>query len=248
MKLHEQTWVDKLPPAKMGDWDKRFLRLTIDSPVICGNEQKPSLIVAGSIVQIMNRTSVKRVSCWNGSLMPPECENNPDAKLLDVQWLCTHCEAPRREYHPQWWVDQRKLIFIEPDPNAKLIPQNQSIITNDDGCWVEKLPPARKGDWDGRYLRLMANSTVTYGWHEKRPSLLIADSIVQIVRRTSVKQNSHGSLPVPPECKGLSDAKLFDVKWLCPLCGVAHRELLPQSWVDDRKAIFVERDPLAMAA
>ena len=73
-------------------------------------------------------------------------------------------------------------------------------------------------------------------WVEKfNPDL--TDAVVRITRRCNAKETMHS-------CNDVSrwgGIRVVRIVWHCPYCGGSHEFYLPESWIADGKAVFVEK-------
>ncbi len=106
--------------------------------------------------------------------------------------------------------------------------------------WKNADTPKRKADYEGRHIKLLADSpNVRYGI-KSSPSLLKAGSIVRITARVNQGQAAMSSYPSNSSLYADSKDRVLKVQWHCPTCGISHFEGLPEAWIAEGKLVFVE--------
>ena len=101
---------------------------------------------------------------------------------------------------------------------------------------VNHFQPKRKGDWPGSRLLLRADCPRTCG-PDGHPSSVGAGSVVSLNRRLNAKDTMH-------TCRDVSSwgpIRILDVHTSCPTCGAIRQEYIPEAWVDEGKAEFVDQ-------
>lgn len=104
--------------------------------------------------------------------------------------------------------------------------------------WKKVEPPRTKAEWRYKHLRLLAlpPRQVTIG----KPELPVKiGDVVRIFMRRSYDDAgnlwTHDISEWPRE-------RILEVEWGCPHCGHMHRSLIPESWITEGRAEFVEKD------
>ncbi len=104
--------------------------------------------------------------------------------------------------------------------------------------WREIPPPAKK-DYVGKHLLLCADPAELdrpAPW-EKEPKLDLTDAVVCITRRCNAK-DTMGTCNDVAHWGGI---RVVRVVWTCPHCAMTREIYLPESWIADGKAVFVEK-------
>lgn len=102
--------------------------------------------------------------------------------------------------------------------------------------WKYVSPPARKADYRNKHLRLLATPPEQCPGQRVLP--VLNGDVVKIYMRRSAKEtwrmcNSNN-------VASWGDVRVLEVEWPCPHCGHTHRLMIPESWIDEGKAVFVE--------
>ena len=104
--------------------------------------------------------------------------------------------------------------------------------------------PKYKKDWPGKTLLMKEACPRTridpdeYG--KRLPSLLEAGALVRLERilsRSEAVLSGHSDLYQWAEKEGQRVIKLL---WLCPRCSARHEDYIPESFIRQKKALFVE--------
>lgn len=110
--------------------------------------------------------------------------------------------------------------------------------------WKEVPAPARKADYRYKFLRLFdtpPRQKIGYGpdgsyWKAELP--VQTGDVVKIYMRRSAEEIGHicsvNDISVWGE-------RVLDVEWLCPHCLHPHHVMIPESWIAEGKAVFVEK-------
>ena len=109
--------------------------------------------------------------------------------------------------------------------------------------WREIPTPARKAEYAGKHLLLLAcpydfARERHKGWarmYKGVPDL--TDTVVYLLRRISAKETQGTSRDV----SHWGAIRVLCVSWECSLCGSSHECCMPESWIEEGKAVFVER-------
>lgn len=104
--------------------------------------------------------------------------------------------------------------------------------------------PVRKADYVGCHLFLRADPPddpwADRIWKDlKRPyrkTRAAKGDVVQIVRRLNAKDTCNCSRDVYSWGK----IRILDVSFDCSTCGMIHRDYIPESYIEEGKAVFVE--------
>lgn len=106
--------------------------------------------------------------------------------------------------------------------------------------WKEIPRPARKADYRYKFVRLScpppeAGQSRAPG----DPALPIhAGDVLQITIRRNAR-DTWGNCSTP-NVADWGDIRVLELRWICPCCGSWHAVFIPESWLDDGKAVFVE--------
>jgi ParB family chromosome partitioning protein len=108
--------------------------------------------------------------------------------------------------------------------------------------WREIPVPERKSDYVGKYLRLMENPPQSEipkeFWPEGysgKPDL--TGRVVYLYRRLNARETMHSMHDV----SGWGEVRVLGITWHCPRCGATHSGYILESWLEEGKAVFVER-------
>jgi hypothetical protein len=104
--------------------------------------------------------------------------------------------------------------------------------------------PARKADYVGCCLFLRADSPDDQRVHVRRyfpdrpyrKDYAAKGDIVKIVRRLNAKDTIYSGRNV----SGWGSIRILDVQFDCTTCGVTHRDFIPEAYIGEGKAVFVE--------
>lgn len=95
-------------------------------------------------------------------------------------------------------------------------------------------PPKKKADWPGKLLEL---AVAPPRWQEIVPRYLPeVGAIVRIARRMNAK-DTQGSCD---DCSHWGNFRVLKVHCECPHCHVRHTCFVPECWIAQGKAFFVE--------
>jgi len=108
--------------------------------------------------------------------------------------------------------------------------------------WREIPIPARKTEYEGKRLLLLANPERYETPKQYRPDDYIeqpdlTDWVVRLARRCNAK-DTMGS---PDDVSRWGSIRVLRIGWRCPHCGCAHSCYIPESWLEEGKAVFVEK-------
>lgn len=109
---------------------------------------------------------------------------------------------------------------------------------------VNPLQPQRKADWPGSRLLLHSDCPQRYG-PDEHASPVGKGSVVFLQRRLNAKDTMHN-------CRDVSSwgsIRVLDVHTYCPTCRSMCQEYIPETWLDEGKAEFVDTStPLSLAS
>lgn len=103
--------------------------------------------------------------------------------------------------------------------------------------------PKTKVEWRDKYLRLMeAPPSCRYDGlaHKSHDPLPVTiGDIAQIYMRRNLDEVPWWT---PPDLKEYFGKRVIELVWKCPHCANPHHLIIPESWIAEGKAIFVEAD------
>lgn len=91
-------------------------------------------------------------------------------------------------------------------------------------------PPKVKKDWPGKQLLLME------GW--ERGQCTPPDGIPATIDR---RMNAMDTIHSANDVSFLGSERILKVTWRCQHCGARHTGYIPENWIADGKAFFVEQ-------
>lgn len=108
--------------------------------------------------------------------------------------------------------------------------------------WKNIPIPARKADYRFKHLRLLAAppaQRIIGGSPDQQELPVRINDVVRISMRrsweeTNAKLNMINISSWPPE-------RVLEVEWPCPHCSHSHHFVIPESWIAEGKAVFVEK-------
>lgn len=105
--------------------------------------------------------------------------------------------------------------------------------------WREVPVPAKKADYRYKHLRLLAVPPADGMLRspETPPLPVRINDVTKISMRRAAKDTWHVSLP---DVSAWGDVRVLELEWKCPHCAEAHRILIPEYWIAEGKAVFVE--------
>jgi len=113
--------------------------------------------------------------------------------------------------------------------------------THQPRLWREIPKPQRKGDYKGKFVKFLVDSSNERGGVIRKPSLIKAGAIAQVMDRDKYGHVAiHGSYPFNSVLFKDDADRVLIVSWQCPHCDTPHKEGLPESWIDEGKLVFVE--------
>jgi hypothetical protein len=105
--------------------------------------------------------------------------------------------------------------------------------------------PARKADYVGCFLFLRENSPADQREYMKkyfpdrphRKNYAAKGDVVRIARRMNAKDSLCSSRDV----SSWGPIRILSVTFDCATCGAGHQDYIPESWIAEGKAVFVEK-------
>ncbi|MCG4631968.1 hypothetical protein [Bilophila wadsworthia] len=104
--------------------------------------------------------------------------------------------------------------------------------------------PKYKKDWPGKTLLMKEACPTTrinpFDFSKRLPSLIEAGVLVKLERflsKSEATQSGHSDLYRWAEKE---DQRVIKIGWRCPRCYVWHEDYIPESFIRQKKAIFVE--------
>lgn len=105
--------------------------------------------------------------------------------------------------------------------------------------WKEVERPARKADYRDKFLRL--SCPPPEGGQQRAPGRPLfpiqSGDVLRISMRRNAKDTCHVSIP---NVSAWGDVRVLELRWICPCCESWHAIIIPESWIDEDKAVFVE--------
>lgn len=104
--------------------------------------------------------------------------------------------------------------------------------------WREIPIPARKTEYEHKHLHLRADPD-RYRRPEEfgRYDVDLTDTIVLLTRRCNAKDTMYS----PIDVSHWGAIRVLRIRWYCRHCGSAHECYIPEAWLEEGKAVFVER-------
>ncbi|MDE6734984.1 MAG: hypothetical protein K2J64_05915 [Desulfovibrio sp.] len=103
--------------------------------------------------------------------------------------------------------------------------------------WKEVPAPRRKADYAGKRLRLPETPPKQRHKYDPSPELPIRPGdVAQIWMRRSFRDAECGDVDISSWPEG----RILELRWECPFCAALHPVLIPESWIEVGKAVFVE--------
>jgi hypothetical protein len=105
--------------------------------------------------------------------------------------------------------------------------------------------PAKKADYVGQYLFLRVDSPADQREHIRkytparpyRKNYAAQGDVVRIVRRLNAKETQRGGWDV----SSWGEIRVLALEFECSTCGTTHRDFIPESYIAEGKAVFVEK-------
>jgi len=113
-------------------------------------------------------------------------------------------------------------------------------------AWREIPIPARKTEYEGKYLLLLDNpergEIPRDSWpHGYSGNPDITDTVVRVTRR----MNSKDTWGTSTDVSRWGAIRVMRVRWYCSHCAAGHECYIPESWLAEGKAVFVEKAMIA---
>ncbi|MDR2891562.1 MAG: hypothetical protein LBV80_00525 [Deltaproteobacteria bacterium] len=108
--------------------------------------------------------------------------------------------------------------------------------------WREIPIPKRKPEYEGKYLLLRETPPKhkptyyvprSYGYEE--PDL--TDMVVRVIRRLNARETSNSS----DDASWMGPIRVLRIGWNCSHCHAGHSAYIPEAWLEEGKAVFVEK-------
>lgn len=109
-----------------------------------------------------------------------------------------------------------------------------------DQIWKEVPAPAKKADYRFKHLRLLAEPPAVGMLRAPgRPPLPVRiNDVTKVSMRRAAKET--WGVCYLPDVTSWGDIRVLELEWMCPHCDQGHRILIPESWIAEGKAVFVE--------
>ena len=104
--------------------------------------------------------------------------------------------------------------------------------------WRSIDPPSKKSDFVGKFLALNEDAPPVW-FNDGNPMPQFrpkSGDIVRIARRMNAKDASLSVLDV----SSWGNIRILKIEILCKTCGTIHQAFIPESWIAENKACFVE--------
>lgn len=106
--------------------------------------------------------------------------------------------------------------------------------------WKEIPRPARKADYRYKYLQLLCPPPED--GHKPAPGdpplPIRAGDVLRIsMRRNALETWEKTNIP---NVSAWGDMRILELTWKCPCCGSRHAVMIPEAWLDEGRAVFVE--------
>jgi hypothetical protein len=105
-------------------------------------------------------------------------------------------------------------------------------------AWREIPIPSRKTQYERRHLLLLDNP---YKYEKlrdwERSEVDLTDTVVWLTRRLNAKDTMNTSHDV----SNWGPVRILRILWECGYCGHDHECFIPESWLEEGKAVFVEK-------
>ena len=107
--------------------------------------------------------------------------------------------------------------------------------------WKDVPPPAKKADYRYKHLRLLAEPPVDgQPCSPETPPLPVRiGDVARIAMRRAAKE-TRGICSIT-DVSSWGAIRVLELEWKCPHCAEAHHILIPESWIAEGKAVFVEK-------
>lgn len=107
--------------------------------------------------------------------------------------------------------------------------------------WKEIPRPARKADYRYKHLRLLADPPEDGIWRApgQNPLPVKTGDVLTVHARRNAKDTWSAGGYIP-SVTHWGDMRILELTWTCHHCGSSHSLLIPEAWLDEGKAVFVE--------
>lgn len=111
-----------------------------------------------------------------------------------------------------------------------------------DHIWKEVPVPAKKADYRYKHLRLLAEppldgqTRISSGM----PLPIQVGDVAEIINRRCAR-DTWGIVSIP-NVSSWGDIRVLELRWKCPHCDQGHPFLIPENWITEGKAVFVEKE------
>lgn len=108
------SWKKVETPKKKADWRYKILRLQ-EVPPSCRYDGAHDRIVPqlpiqiGDVAKIERRRDISEVNWW----MSQEQKETFGKRVLELVWICPHCDHPHHLIIPESWIAEGKACFVE---------------------------------------------------------------------------------------------------------------------------------------
>lgn len=106
--------------------------------------------------------------------------------------------------------------------------------------WKYVSPPARKADYRNKHLRLLAEPPEDgqrRGLDDPQLPVRSGDVLWIAARRNAQETRERCT---GPDVAAWGNVRVLEMRWKCPCCASVHMIIIPESWLDEGKAVFVE--------
>lgn len=108
--------------------------------------------------------------------------------------------------------------------------------------WKEIATPSRKADYRYKHLRLLAappaQHIIGIPSDQQKLPVRIGDVVRIYMRRSWQEANVYLN---EINISSWPHERVLEVEWPCPHCAHAHHFVIPESWIAEGKAVFVEK-------
>lgn len=109
--------------------------------------------------------------------------------------------------------------------------------------WIAVPPPIRKPDWRYKHMRLLAvppKQRIPGDPTGQRELPVQIGDVVKVYMRRRAEETAH--VCSISDVSTWGNVRVLEVEWDCPHCGHPHHIMIPESWVAEGDAVFVEKD------
>lgn len=108
--------------------------------------------------------------------------------------------------------------------------------------WKTIPTPSRKADYRYKHLRLLAAPPAQriFGGSPDQEELPVRiNDVVRIYMRRTAEETAH--VVSVNNVSAWGNTRVLDVEWACPHCSHLHHVMIPENWIAEGKAVFVEK-------